>query len=71
MPIMGMVVNRSIRIMYYDELFEKALKDAKEENFAELKFEVADMQRNFENFMTKFFNSCTHDAEKNFGVTAM
>ena len=57
--------------MYYDELFEKALKDAKEENFAELKFEVADMQRNFENFMTKFFNSCTHDAEKNFGVTAM
>ncbi len=57
--------------MYYDELFEKALREAKEENFADLKAEVADMRRGFENFLNKFFNSTTHNAEQNFNVTAM
>lgn len=57
--------------MYYDELFEKALLQAKEENLAELKAEVADLQRNFENFLNKFFNSTTHRAEEDFNVTAM
>lgn len=57
--------------MYYDELFEKALNDAKEENFAELKAEVAGLQKNFEIFLNKFFNSTTHNAEQNYNVTAM
>lgn len=57
--------------MYYDELFEKALLEAKEENLAELKAEVAGLQRNFENFLNKFFNSTTHNAEQNYKMTAL
>ncbi len=57
--------------MYYDELFEKALKEAKEENLADLKAEVAGLQRNFENFLNKFFNSTTHNLEQDYHVTAM
>ena len=57
--------------MYYDELFEKALMQAKEENFAELKAEVEELKKNFEVFLNKFFNSTTHDAEQNYNVTAM
>ncbi len=57
--------------MYYDELFEKALKDAKQENFAELKAEIAGLQKNFEAFLEKFFNSTTHNAEQNYHLTAM
>ncbi len=57
--------------MYYDELFEKALREAKEENFADLKAEVAEMKRSFENFLNKFFESSTHHAEQDFHVTAM
>lgn len=57
--------------MYYDELFEKALLQAKEENFAELRAEVNTLKRNFENFLNKFFNSTTHNAEHNYNVPAM
>ena len=57
--------------MYYDELFERALKDAKQENFAELKAEIVGLQRNFEAFLEKFFNSTTHNAEQNFQVPAL
>lgn len=57
--------------MYYDELFEKALAQAKEENFNDLKDEVADMQRGFEAFLNKFFHSTTHDAEHNYNVPAL
>lgn len=57
--------------MYYDELFEKALSQAKEENFADLKAEVAGLQRNFEAFLNKFFASTTHNVENDFHVTAM
>lgn len=57
--------------MYYDELFEKAMKDAKEENFAELRAEVSGLKLGFEAFLNKFFNSTTHDAEQNYHVTAM
>ena len=57
--------------MYYDELFEKALLQAKEENLAELKAEVNELKRNFEIFLNKFFNSTTHDAEHNYNVPAM
>jgi len=57
--------------MYYDELFEKALMQAKEENFAELKAELEELKKNFEGFLNKFFNSTTHDAEQNYNVTAM
>lgn len=57
--------------MYYDELFEKALLQAKEENLADLKAEVADLQRNFENFLNKFFNTTTHNVEQDYHVTAI
>ena len=57
--------------MYYDELFEKALSQAKEDNFTELKVEVNELKRNFENFLNRFFNSTTHNAEHNYNVPAM
>lgn len=57
--------------MYYDELFEKALLQAKEENFVELRAEVNTLKRNFESFLNKFFSSTTHNAEHNYNVPAM
>jgi len=57
--------------MYYDESFENALLEAKEESLAELKDEVAGLQRYFENFLNKFFNSTTHNAEQNYNMPAI
>lgn len=57
--------------MYYDESFEKALSQDKERNFAELRAEVAGLQRNFELFLSKFFASTTHNVENDYHVTAM
>lgn len=57
--------------MYYDELFEKALLQAKEESFAELRNEVEILKKNFENFLNNFFNSSTHNAEHNYNVPAI
>lgn len=57
--------------MYYDERFENALKEAKNENFAELKEEVAGLQKHFEAFLNKFFSSSTHNVEQDYNVLAV
>ena len=44
--------------MYYDELFEKALKDAKDDNLTQLKNEVRTLQDKLELFLTKFEPQC-------------
>lgn len=57
--------------MYYDELFEKALKDAKDENLKQLKSEVRTLQDKFESFIAKFFESTTGRAENDYHLTAV
>lgn len=57
--------------MYYDELFEKALKEAKEDNFTELKAEVRTLKDKLELFLTRFFESTTGRAENDYHLTAV
>ena len=57
--------------MYYDELFEKALKDAKNYNFTQLKDEVKTLKDKLEVFLTKFFESTTSRAENDYHLTAV
>ena len=57
--------------MYYDELFEKALKDAKNDNFTQLKDEDKTLKDKLEVFLTKFFESTTSRAENDYHLTAV
>lgn len=57
--------------MYYDELFEKALAEAKEENFAEIKRELTVVRDKIDAFLTKFFESTTANIENDYHVTAV
>ncbi|MBO7673125.1 hypothetical protein J6S88_06945 [bacterium] len=57
--------------MYYDELFEKALKEAKEDNFTQLKDEVKTLRDKLDLFLTKFFESTTGRAENDYHLTAV
>lgn len=57
--------------MYYDELFEKAMKDAKDDNFTQLKDEVKTLRDKLELFLTKFFESTTGRAESDYHLTAV
>ena len=57
--------------MYYDELFEKALKGAKEDNFTQLKDEVKTLKDKLEVFLTKFFESTTSRTENDYHLTAV
>lgn len=63
--------NRRSKIMYYDELFEKALKEAKEDNFTQLKDEVKTLRDKLDLFLTKFFESTTGRAENDYHLTAV
>lgn len=63
--------NRRSKIMYYDELFEKALKEAKEDNFTQLKDEVKTLRDKLDLFLTKFFESTTGRAENEYHLTAV
>ena len=57
--------------MYYDELFEKAVKEAKDENFTQLKDEVKTLREKLDLFLTKFFESTTGRAESDYHLTAV
>ncbi len=57
--------------MYYDELFEKALAEAKEENFAEIKRELIIVRDKIDAFLTKFFESTTANLENDMHMTAV
>jgi hypothetical protein len=54
--------------MYNDEIFKKALKDAKEESFRELRDEVKTVERVIEKLLTQLLECSTSISERDFHV---
>jgi len=57
--------------MYQDEIFENALKKAKEEDYHELRKEVSAVEALIEQMLTKFLECSTSSAERDFHVCAL
>lgn len=54
--------------MYQDEIFENALKDAKEENFRELRSEVKTVEAIIERLLTQLLECSSAITERDFNV---
>jgi len=54
--------------MYQDEIFEKALNEAREENYRELRKEVKTIENLIERMLTQFLESTTAISERDFNV---
>ena len=57
--------------MYHDEIFEKALRDVKEESYRALKNEISTMEAKIEKFLNAVFESSTFKSERDFSVGAL
>lgn len=57
--------------MYHDEIFEKALKDVKEESYKALKDEISTMEMKIEKFLKNVFESSSFKAERDFNISAV
>lgn len=57
--------------MYHDEIFEKALREVKEESYRALKMEISAMEAKIEKFLTKIFECSACQAERDFKAPAM
>ena len=57
--------------MYHDEIFEKALKDVKEESYKALRLEISAMEARIERFLAKIFECSACRAERDFHAPAM
>ena len=57
--------------MYHDEIFEKALKDVREEQYRELRNEVKTIEELIENMLTQFLECTTAVAERDFNVSGI
>lgn len=55
--------------MYHDEIFEKALRDVKEESYNALKDEIATMEDKIERFLQNFFECSTFKSERDFNIS--
>ncbi len=57
--------------MYHDEIFEQALKEAREENYRELRAEVKTIENLIEKMLTEFLECTTAIAERDFNVCGL
>lgn len=57
--------------MYHDEIFEKALKDVKEESYKALKEEISTMEDRIERFLKCVFECTTFKSERDFNMSAL
>ena len=57
--------------MYHDEIFEKALREVKEESYKALKLEISAMEAKIERFLTKIFECSACRAERDFHAAAL
>lgn len=57
--------------MYHDEIFDKALKDVKEESYKALMEEVFTIENCIEGFLKRLFESNTFKSERDFNMTAL
>lgn len=57
--------------MYHDEIFEKALKDVKEESYKSLKKEISSMEMAIERFLNNVLECTTFKSEMEFNLPAI
>lgn len=57
--------------MYHDEIFEKALKDVKEESYKALKDEISSMESAIERFLKSVLECTTFKSEREFNLPAI
>lgn len=57
--------------MYHDEIFEKALKDVKEESYKALKTEISSMEATIERFLKNVLECTTFKSEREFNLPAI
>ena len=55
--------------MYQDEIFEKALRDVREESYNALKNEISTMEDKIERFLKNFFECSTFKSERDFNIS--
>lgn len=54
--------------MYHDEIYENALKEAKEESFRQLQEEVKTVERVIERLLTQLLECSTLNSERDYNV---
>ncbi len=57
--------------MYHDEIFEKALKDVKEESYKALKDEISSMESTIERFIRNVLECTSSKSERDFNVSSI
>ncbi len=57
--------------MYHDEIFEKALKDVKEESYKALKNEISSMESTIERFIKNVLECTSSRSERDFNVNSI
>lgn len=57
--------------MYYDELFEKALRERREEGYSNLKTEISAMECAIEKFLNNVLECTSSISERDFNVTTL
>lgn len=54
--------------MYQDEIFENALKEAREENYRALKQDVSEVEKLIEKMLAKFLECSTAVSERDYNI---
>ena len=57
--------------MYRDEIFEKALRERREENYSNLKTEISSMEAAIEKFLNNILECTASISERDFNVTTL
>ena len=57
--------------MYQDEIFEKALRERREENYSNLKTEINSMEVAIEKFLNNILECTASISERDFNVTTL
>lgn len=55
--------------MYHDEIFEKALRDVKEESYNALKDEIFSLENKIERFLKNVLECTTFKSERDFNIS--
>ena len=57
--------------MYYDELFERAMRERREEGYSKLKKEISSMEIAIEKFLNNVLECTATISERDFNVTTL
>lgn len=68
---MGICKDNKEYVMYHDEIFETALREAREESYHELKQEINSMEAAIEKFLTNILECTSSLSERDFHVSTL